>query len=329
MPKAEHTDQPTYEFPGFHKPNTTGVPDEVFDELLPVLSGSELKVLLYIIRRTFGFKKDMDNISLAQMLHGITTRDGKVLDRGAGIKDKKTLLTAINNLEAKKIIFTKRQKSAEKGDEPTTYSLHLIEDAVTGIIPPPVGGKPHQGGGGNSPPRGRGGNPPTQETVLQETVKQDISNTRKAPTLNKAGETTKEPPVLAAPSRSDSSGLEATGTTLQRRRGRPPGSGTKEREVLRAYLTDYARELNDQATLTASTSRAYNLYQQSQLDLGTFIGRLQEARSITQERTAAIQTRSGENTGSFAPKAKMAYWFAVVEDLLHLTTVREDPSLRH
>jgi hypothetical protein len=52
-------------FRGFLSPNYTSVPDELFDELLPELSGSELKVLLYIIRRTFGFKRDADTISLS------------------------------------------------------------------------------------------------------------------------------------------------------------------------------------------------------------------------------------------------------------------------
>ena len=36
----------------------------LFDELLPYLSEAELKVLLYIVRRTFGFKKEADAISV-------------------------------------------------------------------------------------------------------------------------------------------------------------------------------------------------------------------------------------------------------------------------
>jgi hypothetical protein len=44
-------------FQGYSTPSYTMVPDELFDEHLPFLSGAELKVLLYIIRRTFGFKR--------------------------------------------------------------------------------------------------------------------------------------------------------------------------------------------------------------------------------------------------------------------------------
>ena len=55
-------------FPGFLRPTTTPVPDEVFDVLMDMLTGAELKVVLYICRRTFGFRKEADNISLTQMI---------------------------------------------------------------------------------------------------------------------------------------------------------------------------------------------------------------------------------------------------------------------
>src|SRR4051795_9527229 len=111
MPSAE--DQTPSQFRGFRSPNYTPVPDELFDELLVELSGAELKVLLYIIRRTFGFKKDSDNISLSQMLNGIETRDGLSLDRGTGLS-KKTLLEALRSLEEKNVITTQRRQSPEK-----------------------------------------------------------------------------------------------------------------------------------------------------------------------------------------------------------------------
>jgi hypothetical protein len=60
-------------FQGFRSPTTTPIPDEVFDELMADLTGAELKVLLYICRRTFGFKKESDTISLHQIAEGIVT----------------------------------------------------------------------------------------------------------------------------------------------------------------------------------------------------------------------------------------------------------------
>ncbi len=53
---------PIEPFQGFRSPTYTPVPDELFDDLMSTLSGAGLKVLLYIVRRTFGFKKaDVDH----------------------------------------------------------------------------------------------------------------------------------------------------------------------------------------------------------------------------------------------------------------------------
>ena len=52
----------SFKFQGFDSPTTTPVPDQFLDTLLfflTDLTDPELRVLLYIIRRTFGFKKDL------------------------------------------------------------------------------------------------------------------------------------------------------------------------------------------------------------------------------------------------------------------------------
>src|SRR3954466_979968 len=112
-------------FRGFRSPSYTPVPDELFDELLVDLSGAELKVLLYIIRRTFGFKRESDNISLSQMLTGLKTQDGRVLDRGVGLS-KKTLLVALRALRERGVIVAEWRQSVEKGNEPTAYCLNVL-----------------------------------------------------------------------------------------------------------------------------------------------------------------------------------------------------------
>ena len=95
-------------------PRYTQVPDEVFDEVMPHLSGAELKVLLYVIRRTFGFKKDADNISLAQICKGIRTREGEVLDHGTGLS-LSSVQIAIKGLIDKHCVISKRNRSKERG----------------------------------------------------------------------------------------------------------------------------------------------------------------------------------------------------------------------
>ena len=160
-------------FKGYSKPNYTPVPDELFDEQLPDLSGAELKVLLYIIRRTFGFKKESDNISLNQLLHGITTKEDVVLDRGTGLS-KKTLLDTIRNLIEKNLIISERRRSKEKGDEPTTYRLNIIGETAENTNTP-RGVKSTPGGEVKSTPGARSKNYTTQETVIQETVTNTVN----------------------------------------------------------------------------------------------------------------------------------------------------------
>ena len=147
-------------FKGFRSPNTTPIPDEVFDELLADLSGAEVKVLLYICRRTFGWKKESDNISLNQMLHGITRRDGIRLDRGVGLS-KPTLLRTIRNLCAKNIIVAVQRESKEKGFEATNYRLHMEHAAA------PLGQKMNQGMSQNFT------KPLVKKSALQETSQQE------------------------------------------------------------------------------------------------------------------------------------------------------------
>jgi phage replication O-like protein O len=172
-------------FQGFQFPTTTPVPDEVFDVLMPQLSGAELKVLLYICRRTFGFKKESDTISLHQIANGITTRDGRVLDGGTGLC-KRHVQRALKVLEKKNIIKVTRRVDETGLNEVNTYSLNMQDTGeVVGTkslhprdkITPGVG---TSGSGGVGTPMSTTTNS-KQETVIQETdivvdVAKDLEN---------------------------------------------------------------------------------------------------------------------------------------------------------
>jgi hypothetical protein len=157
-------DRPQFHFEGFENPTTTPVPDAVFDVLMPELGEAELKALLYIIRRTFGFKRDRDPISFNQFLRGITTRDGRVLDRGCGIKDRTTLSKALKSLEGKGVIQSEKGVD-ERGENVTTvYRLRFREPS------PRVVGNSYHRGMDRPPPVV--GNPYPQQTVEGQTVRQ-------------------------------------------------------------------------------------------------------------------------------------------------------------
>ncbi len=121
-------DEPEGLFAGFQDHNYTPTPDELFDRLLPDLTDGELRVLLYIVRRTFGFKVRSADISLSRMLHGTRGREGNALDLGVGVS-KPTLLKAISGLKAKQVVIGDQRRSAERGFEATTYRLNIVTDA--------------------------------------------------------------------------------------------------------------------------------------------------------------------------------------------------------
>lgn len=134
-----------FHFQGYDSPNYTPVPDQLLDEHLSLLSGAELKVVLYICRRTFGFKRDSDNISLNQMLHGIVTHDGRRLDSGTGLS-KPALISALKSLAEKNIVIAQQRTSAEKGNEATNYRLNIRT---------PLGKKSELGESNNFTPLGK------------------------------------------------------------------------------------------------------------------------------------------------------------------------------
>jgi hypothetical protein len=126
-------------FQGFQVPFYTMVPNELLDELMVDLTGGELKVALYVCRRTFGFGKREDGISLAQMLGGVVTKEGRRLDRGCGLKSRSTLLLTLRSLIAKRILRAVRQQSARKGNEATLYCLNLTETRKDAPLGPKIG----------------------------------------------------------------------------------------------------------------------------------------------------------------------------------------------
>ena len=101
------------------KPNFTQIPNLVLDFYMSELSGSELKVLLYICRRTYGFQKQSDKVSISQIMNGIKNHDGEQLDLGTGLSNR-AVITAVKKLIENELIV------AEKGQNKTTkYNMNI------------------------------------------------------------------------------------------------------------------------------------------------------------------------------------------------------------
>lgn len=316
-------------FEGFTSPNGTYVPDVVFDELAPLLSEAELRVLLYIIRRTFGFKKNADDISLKQMTEGITTREGRVLDRGTGLS-KAGNARGIRGLVEKQIVVAKRNRSVVSGDQATTYTLRykntveqqsgdrgkvqkpatMVATSQIGLPQTPVSFTET----GGCLPRRHGGvqQVDTQETERQQTDMQP-SNIRKAMPveLNRPHEG-----ITGSILSKRTSGFEFVETIIRRPllNGLSAPTQSEIFDAISAYITAYAREFNDRAPIKSSTTRAVNLLYRSGLPLPAFLSRMYEARAVTRESADTIRQQAGGH------KTKMAYFFACLEDRLHLRT---------
>ncbi len=149
-------------FPGFEEPTYTPIPDVFFDGLAPHLSESELRVLLYVMRRTFGFKKRADAISLSQLEKGIVTKDGRVLDEGTGMA-RSSVRRGCKGLVEKGVLTVTKVQSEDGEYETNVYTLRFRDTEVGSqrSYPridtlPPVGAQSS-----------------LQETVIQETVEQE------------------------------------------------------------------------------------------------------------------------------------------------------------
>lgn len=171
-------------------PNSTQIPDMILDQWMWALTGAELKVLLYVARRTYGFGKDWDRISLQQLARGIRRRDGSVLDRGTGLSVS-SVARAAKSLEARGLLVRQRNLDASTGEhDQTTYRLNLDftgELGAASVLPdrqvsPEVGERalperenvlPDTGGG--TPMPGEGGLPERERQETDQETEQETA----------------------------------------------------------------------------------------------------------------------------------------------------------
>lgn len=134
-----------------HKGKFPGFPPEPVTNYWPypkalngwwhALSPSEQKVLDYILRHTWGYKKTADAIAISQFIGGITKRDGTILDTGTGIKDEKTIRKALRGLEQKGFIQSKPVYGKQTIYELTINPSHeLVPLPQNGATPLPITG---------------------------------------------------------------------------------------------------------------------------------------------------------------------------------------------
>jgi hypothetical protein len=303
-------------FGGLDAPAYTQVPDDLVDWVMAYLTGAELKVLLYIVRRTFGFKKAADAISIEQLCNGILTHDGRRLDLGTAMK-RSTVLEALRSLRQKNLIEARSQVDAFTGTRPTVYALKLRQRE---------GNPGHDGGHGpgmpeHTPPYAlayppvRSGIPPgmpeeergvcqsipgeyalayPQETVKQETVKQETDHSKFSKSL----------PVV---NKAEIGNVADAAEDVE-----------EHSETIAQVIAGYSILFHDRKHERSNGTRAMRLWRESRLDEDAFVDLLHEARRITQQRgNIEREATDGSPEGT---KNRMPYYFMVLEDLVAATS---------
>jgi len=95
-------------------PNYTQTPNVFFDDWMKILSPGEFKVLMCINRKTFGWHKTEDSISLSQIVEM------------SGLS-KSGVVRSLSALESRKLIERERKRSKMHGNEATMYKIKVIE----------------------------------------------------------------------------------------------------------------------------------------------------------------------------------------------------------
>jgi hypothetical protein len=263
-------------FSGFISPRYTQVPDELFDDLMSHLSGAELKVLLYIIRRTFGFKKDVDNISLNQICKGIITRDGEVLDKGTGLSQQ-SVITALKGFVEKNAIVAKRRSSKERGYESTTYSLNLLPFSNNLMTPSPKIREALLQ------------KVEIQETEIQETEIQFRNSNSNL--LNNGSNRNK-----------GYAEFKVMGDLLKNKFTAKTIDFKKIPDSLKVTIDEISKEFGEKRNIRSNLTHVVRILQRSGKSPQNFTSYLYEARSITKQQGSV--------------KKQMPYFFRVLEDIV-------------
>ncbi len=131
-------------------PNSFQIANSVIDEYLSQMSGNALKCYILIVRKTRGWQKTHDSLSISQ------------IQKFTGIRKEETVQKAINELVNLGLIGKQSRIGL-----PNEY--FLISDPKKGVTPPPKNGVPPENGvptkKGVTPPPKMGVGPPPKKGV--------------------------------------------------------------------------------------------------------------------------------------------------------------------
>ena len=325
MPRRPKDEQPEFQFSGFQRPesNYFKMPNDWIDLTAEISNVAELKVVQYILRHTWGYQEyDIKkHITIDEFSRGRRRNDGARMDKGTGLSERAVrygLQAAVAHGLVEEAI-----DDSDRGRTKKFYSLRMSPESVASSARQDLqsGVQTLHPEVQTLPPRGAKFAPRSEKETKERNI--EPSNIRKPSASKKIDETSRPTPMtFANPQREassrvpPSSGMEPISVVLTRQPPRTPSYDDDRQQIL-SYLEDFARELNDQAPLKSSVTRAYHLYQRTGKPIAVFIDAMYQARAITKERSASIRSQV-ESGGVRSPKNKTAYFFSVLEDVLGL-----------
>ncbi len=307
-------------FGGVDTLNGTQIPDAYFDEVMAPLGPSAFTVLMYVSRRTFGFKRHSDQISLDQICHGIVTTevrdaDGTVikparhLDHGTGLA-KSTVVRALDRLIAAGLIRKRHNTDPHRGQLANTYGI-VFKDAAavtpaspslrdTRTVPAQETASP------SSRPVSSRDTPcrvmtqaPVADLDTQQTV--ETTNSRRQTEISKREARVRH--VNPSLDSTDSTTLTTEDTATRTLAGHmtsPVGE----------HVARLSAEFGDDAP-RASRTRVLNIQGAAGLDEAATLALLDEAAAITRSQAVAITKR-----GRAGGVVRMPYLLATLQGLV-------------
>ena len=338
------------EFPGFDRPesNFFRMPNSWTDTTAAIDSIAELKCVEYILRHTWGYQEYgiKKHITIDEFVNGRRRQDGSRLDKGTGLSERAVydgLRKAVENG-----LIDEEVDDADRGRVKKFYSLRMREEAAeTDPLQSPQPGVQSLQGGvqtlhpGRQSLQGRGATPAprTEKDTLERNLdpsKFEWSDDRLEKTERRP--TGRQGRVDAGPVGEPQRALSPNGyaslrevveqrrrphvRAVPRQKGRPPGS-VEEREQLAAFLTDFARELGDEAPLASTITRVLNIFKAAGVPSERWGDHLYQARGKTQEATAQIRKQASDGGSGIRRKNKIPYFLATLEQLVGLRSARE------
>lgn len=102
----------TYE--GIKEPNFTMMPNEISDVLMPRLSGSQFKVVIWLARKTFGWQQPLTAASISE------------LATATGLS-RRTIMNTVADLESFGVILVHREQLDTHTDAINVYALRMAD----------------------------------------------------------------------------------------------------------------------------------------------------------------------------------------------------------